>query len=111
MPADVGPGTLLVCISNGNGSKIGDYYDLTVGAIYTVAEIIPFDPKSKLVCCECGERCRPFTLRQKLKPHDALLVVYCITLFRPLNDGDTSLVSAEEEIEDVIVIFNLEPAQ
>lgn len=95
MAADVGPGTPLVCIKwvRPEGATLGDACSkLTVDAIYICKEVghesvgtCPWD--------DCGKTW--YSLEGKYCGCHNMDLPYCPNLFRPLNDGDTSLVDAE----------------
>jgi hypothetical protein len=84
---DIGPGTPLICIRRPKRFPVPED-SLTVGALYTCRLIIERPGQGR--CINCDSR---FSL--KLREKD-FAVNYCECLFRPLNDGDTSLVDAEE---------------
>lgn len=100
---DIGPGTILRCVSDkGNDEEphLPRAFNLTVGALYTCDEIK--DGSNYGTCHVCYLTCDPITLKEKsggfwFGPWFFECVAYCVTLFRPLNDGDTSL--AEQEID------------
>jgi hypothetical protein len=85
MATDIGPGTLLICI---NDAKEYGCIELTKGAIYIVE-------KNKPRTGPCDSCRKMDAVILKGKPH-----YYCLCLFRPLNDGDTSLVENEKEFDD-----------
>jgi hypothetical protein len=98
----IGPGTPLICISLGvSHARLDKGFDLTLGALYSCEEIIPADWIETL-CPDCNKACDGLRLRGKLEECSlGYKVVYCSTLFHPLNDGDTSLVEEEKEKEDL----------
>ena len=88
MTADIGPGTVLVCVNDG-APVIASRYRLTKGAIY-VCEAV----ERCLLPCP-WDQCGYIGVRVKGKG-DAKKYLYCPNFFRPLNDGDTSLVEHEK---------------
>lgn len=104
------PGVALVCIKD--DTTLGDDVEktLTQGSIYMCEEVHEADIVQLLTygCCGfCGEN----PPRVHLVERDWC---YCICLFRPLNDGDTSLVKDEEEPKESffeVVKKILEPAK
>lgn len=91
--SEIGPGTPLICKSA--AALKGHEVALTEGALYACSEVRPAEqtlPSTKefLYCSFCNA----------IKEHDFLrvrgqVVWYCPQRFRPLNDGDTSLVENE----------------
>lgn len=94
---EIGPGTPLICINaNPPVGAVGSLCEtLTLGALYTCLEV-QSDPES-LPCPwdQCGTT--GIQLREKYCSCYATNWAFCPNLFRPLNDGDTSLV--EDELE------------
>jgi hypothetical protein len=98
MAAEIGPGSILVCVDwfrpEGTYDKDPEKSNLTVGAIYRCSEILDAGGLSRMQCPwdECGTR--------GVQLEGRSIFCYCPNLFKPLNDGDTSLVENEKEIED-----------
>jgi hypothetical protein len=90
----IGPGSLVVCIKN--LCKVTGPNDLTLGAVYRIDTI--FSSASIGLNWSCVS-CRGKTLCKIIEKHR---FIYCpVCTFKPLNDGDTSLVEHEKELEDV----------
>lgn len=102
MAAEIGKGSILICIKNEPPSygyqKEYALAPLTVKAMYTVRMIFthnhghcPWD--------NCGHT--GLFIEEKgfegSKPGKVAYICYCPNLFRPLNDGDTSLVKDEKD--------------
>jgi hypothetical protein len=95
----VGPGTLLVCIKeiDPRDEAILPEAKITVGAIYTLKDLVE-------------SRTHPGVFGYRLKERDGSYkdrfgntyeyIGYYASRFRPLNDGDTSLVENEITIDD-----------
>lgn len=96
----IGPGSIVVCVSTGQNELSGRFlpaHHLTKGALYCVEVIRPWANGCPLDGCNEG-----FVLKGRseryVTPFGNMPFGYCPSQFRPLNDGDTSLVT--EEIED-----------
>lgn len=98
MSAEIGPGTVLICLVSRHPTDMPKAFHIFKGAIYICAEVIPGD--------ECEEPCNydgctgpGITLKDKPvefeEDGELWQYFYCPNLFRPLNDGDTSLVENE----------------
>lgn len=98
----IGPGTPLICISTGHTGDEEPWANLTLGAMYHCDEVIPPEDV-ETYCPDCSTPdCVPITLKEKRRRTiRGQFVVYCTTLFRPLNDGDTSLVEDNANIEHI----------
>lgn len=96
----IGPGSALICVSNAQNelSFSGTpEYNITIGALYTVDRL--GHSMTGRVCPVDG--CSEVGLILKDKPlWYGRGMMYCSNQFKPLNDGDTSLVDAEEEADD-----------
>lgn len=100
MSEAIGPGSALVCVSDAMPGYCQQMYDglepLVVGGLYFCEEI----GKARFTLCPwdgCGKTW--ISLRgKKLLSIDRHLW-YCPNLFKPLNDGDISLV--KDEINEV----------
>ena len=100
----IGPGSIVVCISTPqNVMNIPDSYKLTRDALYCVKEIAPWAAPCLIDGCEAGYVLKGRDeLFIKIGYGDAVLIGYCPSQFRPLNDGDTSRVVEEETYDDII---------
>jgi hypothetical protein len=112
MAAEIGKGSLVVCVNNHAPTQwYNRYYKtspLTVGAIYQVVKVHEqYSDRAQCPWDKCGTV--GYWLRDK-KSFTGRWVKYCPNLFRPLNDGDTSLVENEKEIDSPISTKELEKA-
>lgn len=91
MSADIGPGTPLICIAG----CVWESGKLTEGALYFCKEIVAWNDESRMPpgvtrsynCGFCTKTGHDFIV-VKDQPNGE----FCPARFRPLNDGDTSLV-------------------
>ena len=93
---EIGPGTALICIKWDMPEDADDV--LTVGALYFCEEVIDTDP---YICPWDGCGTIGIGLKGKACSCCNKHYPYCVSLFRPLNDGDTSLVETEKELANV----------
>ncbi len=98
----IGPGTPLICVTPNN--PLSRCVPIYVGSIYFCEAVHSFPTRSALQgymeCCPHDGCDTVITLKGHIHPLGGRCG-YCPNKFRPLNDGDTSLVDAEKEIEDV----------
>lgn len=100
MAEAIGPGTMLVCVKfsrpfeGDNGPTCGD---LTVGAIYRCRKVHTVQDIDVYPCPWDGCGAEAFLLEDRFCDCFNMWLPYCPNLFRPLNDGDTSLVEKECE--------------
>lgn len=93
MAKDIGPGMCVVCITemtHNYGDCHPDFRQVTPNAIYFVEEV--FD--HPIAYCP-HDNCGSIGLILK----DRSPWIYCPNIFKPLDDGDTSLVKAEKKQE------------
>ena len=107
MTAEIGPGTLLICIKPHTlrGSIADPIYE---GSMYTCEKLTSvYRGQTSTHCGFCGSEHLFVVLRGHNKGYP-----WCPTRFRPLNDGDTSLVKDEEIIEEPALLggINREPS-
>lgn len=93
----IGPGTPLICV------HAWPEYGLTEGALYTCDGVEPLPYNAPVECTACHGTGKALYYIRNRGPQP-----YCEKLFRPLNDGDTSLVETEiknmhtEDVLDLI---------
>lgn len=95
----IGPGTLLRCIKAPSFTQPGyDFLMTTVGSFYLCERVVD----SIFLCPEdgCGHEGLVLKDKSRFKCIDGCgtmhTALYCPNLFRPVDDGDTSLVRDEE---------------
>jgi hypothetical protein len=101
----IGPGTPLVCVKSEQSNPIWQppANRLTVGAIYFCEKVFGADNNYGCGLNGCTSQ-HGYTLRGinswRIHPHTGVQcqLLYCSCCFKPLNDGDTSLVEHEEEV-------------
>jgi hypothetical protein len=91
MAAEIGPGTPLICIDDSPAFATGRKIPITKDAMYFCERIKRY-PYNGCARDKCNARIWIKGLRKSM----------CPARFKPLNDGDTSLVEAEKEKEDAI---------
>lgn len=94
----IGPGSILICTSTALNEQRIPELRLTMGALYCVAEMGPW---AEGVCDACGSCQAAVVLKGKDRIYRShfsshTLAGYCPSQFRPLNDGDASLVENEQ---------------
>lgn len=97
MAEAIGPGTPLICISETQPSALFWFKPpkLTNGALYFCEELYTEDAHRSETCCP-WDSCGKIGIRLKdIRTKAGGRPPYCPNLFRPLNDGDTSLVKNE----------------
>lgn len=92
MAEAIGPGTALICIAKSSNPYTWSN-KLTLQALYFCREVTQHKYNELCTTDACG------TVGLRLKNRKGM---YCPNLFRPLNDGDTSLVQDEIEAPDGI---------
>lgn len=117
MSKPIGPGSLLVCTKVPQDEFLPRGVTLTVGAIYTCQEVL----RSRVACPSDGCGHDGIALRERprglywigdggfFERLHRITPMFCPNVFRPLDDGDTSLV-ADEVVEDAISPGELVPA-
>ena len=98
----IGPGTLLRCVAWKplSGSQI-DCGDLTVGSIYRCNHVSEDPYGDRCPWDDCGTV--GVALVDRFCNCLGSYLLYCPNFFRPLNDGDTSLVETEREDDSPLV--------
>lgn len=94
----IGPGSIVVCTSA--KQMLSDFpppgYRLTVGALYCVEAIRPWGDRCPVDDCHEGFVLKGRAMRGiSMRGIGPVILGYCPSQFRPLNDGDTSLVENE----------------
>lgn len=94
---EIGKGTPLIAIDGSNPYPRNTAYPLTVGALYFVDRIWEGQPwqNNGGKCPQCNS---PVIVSLTQKPSWG----YSVCKFRPLNDGDTSMVKADRELEEAL---------
>jgi hypothetical protein len=96
----IGPGTIVQCIRWPSDDPFFIFHPevvLTVSALYMVSLVVE-RPQEIAACIHCRTRSAGVKLVEKNQG-----VNYCLCLFRPFNDGDTSLVADETETYEEIL--------
>lgn len=97
MSADIGPGTVLLCVGNVQNACIHTpSAHLTVGAIYTCEMVSECRFKSLCPVDGCG--CVGVQLRDKGLITPGFRVIYCPSQFKPFDGGDE--LDAEHEADE-----------
>lgn len=117
MAAEIGPGSLVVCVEKlpeDDFVRTCPGVQLTPGSIYKVECIQKGWGHQN---CPCGKDAGiGYRLVERPGPFEtefgtAEWLAYAPCLFRPLNDGDTSLVEGEKELEEAITRIEYLPVK